>query len=405
MSQISSLQSNRNGPAHKPATAQNRTTVLHIVGDLELRAETREVVDLAVQTHRAGWRPIVASEGGSLVREAERSAVRHTQLPLKTKSVFRSWRNRLRLEKLIEKERPVLLHAHDYEVIALASKVAQRRNLPLLIDLKEPSPITPKRRKLLHLAASRGAHFRVPSAYMIKHLREDFKLETPHIHLIKPGVDLQWFDPARVTPERINQLHRLWRLPEQSTVLVMATPFATGFGHKPLLDALEVMTNVDLYAILIGDDKASPGMRAEIEKLVIQKGLEGKIIMPENCTDWPAACWLASLILSTNSVPRGQGPELLASQAIGRPVIVTECGANPELVKKNETAWVLPPDDKEALVAAIQESLTIGPARRIELAETTRAFTAENFPMEAWREATFKVYDSMLAPPALATAA
>ncbi len=404
-SQTTAPQSNRNSSGGKPAAPQNRTTVLHLAGHLELGAQSREVVDLSIQTHRSGWRPLIASSGGALVLEAERCAVRHTRLPLMTKSFFKSWRNRVKLEKLIERERPVLLHAHGYEVIAVASKLAMRKNLPLLIDLIEPTPVTPKRRKLLQLAAARGARFRVPSAFMAHHLRNDLKLETEHLYHVPPGVDLQWFEAARVTPERASKLQQSWRLPEQATVLVTATPLATGYGHNALLDALTSFTNTDIYAVLIGDDLAAPGTRDKIEKMVADKGLEGRVIMPETCLDWPAACWLASIITATNVIPRGQAPELLAAQAIGRPVIVTDCGANAELVKKNETAWVIPPDDHEALVNALSEALAMSPARRIDLALATRDFVAEQFPMESWRDSIFGIYDSMLAPPPLAVAA
>lgn len=403
--QTTSPHSSRNGPIGKPVASPNRTTILHLAGDLELNALSREIVDLSIQTHRAGWRPLVASSGGALVLEAERSAVRHTRLPLQTKSAFRSWRNRVKLEKLIERERPVLLHAHGYDVIAVASKLSVRRNLPLLIDLTEPAAVTPKQRKILQLAATRGAYFRVPSSFMLNHLKEDFKIETEHLHLVRPGIDLQWYEAVRVTPERINKLQQSWRLPEQSTVLVMATPLATGYGHAALLEALKAFTNTDIYAVLIGNDETSPGMRDRIEKMVAEKGLEGRIIMPETCTDWPAACWLASIITATNAVPRGQAPELLAAQAIGRPVIVTDCGANAELVKPNETAWVVPPDNHEALVAALQEAMAMSPAHRIDLALATRDFVDENFPMEAWRDAIFGLYDAMLLRPARAVAA
>jgi glycosyltransferase involved in cell wall biosynthesis len=401
MSQPTPLHSNK----AKASTPEYRTTILHIASDLELGAQAREIVDLAVQTHRAGWRPLIASAGGSLVLEAERSAVRHTELPLTTKSFVRSWRNRKRLEKLIEKERPVLIHAHGYDVISLATKLSSRKGLPLLIDLTEPAQVTTRLTKILHQAAQKGAHFRAPTNFMIKHLREDFKLQTERLHHIWPGVDLQWYEAMRVTPERINQLHKVWRLPEQSTVIIMATPMATGYGHKALLEALTAFETTDIYAILIGNDKASPGTRQMIEKLVEEKGLEGKIIMPEACKDWPAACWLASMIVATNAIPRGQGPELLAAQAIGRPVIVTDCGANAELVRQNETAWIVPPDDVEALVNALREALSMSPARRIDLALQTREFVTEHFPMEVWRNKMFGLYDTMLAPPPLAVAA
>ena len=111
-----------------------------MVSDLELGAQAREVVDLAIQTHRAGWRPLVVSAGGSLVLEAERAAVRHTCLPLKTQSLFFGWRNRVHVERLIERERPVLIHAHGFDVISLASKLAIRKRLPLLIDLTASVP-------------------------------------------------------------------------------------------------------------------------------------------------------------------------------------------------------------------------------------------------------------------------
>lgn len=389
--------SNRTSAAHKPAV--HRTTVLHIAAELDGSAEAREIVDLCIQTHRSGWRPLVASSGGSLVLEAERAAVRHTKVPLKKSGFFRNWRNRKQIESLARAERPVLIHAHGFEAIRVATKVAAVCRLPLLIDLIEPSPVTSARRKALQQAAARGARFRVPSEFMVRHLQQDFKLKTDYLYHIYPGVDLQWFEAVRVTPERIHRLSHLWRLPEQATVIIMATPFAPGYGHRDLLEAMVELKNKDIYAVLVGDDRAVPGTRAVIEKLVAAKGLEGKVIMPEACPDWPAACWLSSLVVAPNAVPRGQGPELLAAQAIGRPVIVTDCGANPEMVKNGETAWVVPREDRAALVKALEESLAMSPARRIDLALRTRDFVTGFFPMEVWRDSMFELYDAMLSAP------
>lgn len=367
---------------------------------LDLCHEAREVIDLCIQTHRAKWRPLIASPGGALVMEAERAAIRHTKVPLKTKSAWFKWRNRVRLEKKIDAERPALIHAHGYETIELASNLALKKHKPLLIDLTEPCPVTERGKEILQLAANRGAHFRVPSQYMANFLHKDMGLNTQYLQHIPPGVNLQWFEAVRVTPERINELHKLWRLPEQSTVIIMATPFAPGYGHQLLLEALKEIKNNDIYAVLIGDDTVSSTMRASIEKMVIDYGLEGKVIMPENCTDWPAACWLSSLVVATNAVPRGQTPELLAAQAIGRPVIVTESGANAEMVEHGETAWVIPKEKKEPLVDALEESLSMGPARRIDLAIATRGFVGDHFPMELWRDNIFQLYDTMLSTTA-----
>lgn len=390
--------SNRNAAAHK-RDATDRTTVLHLTAALDGSAEAREVVDLCVQTHRAGWRPLIASAGGHMVLEAERSAVRHTEVGFGRGGFMQGWRNRHKVEALARRERPVLIHAHGFGVLRVAIKVARNCRLPLLVDLLEPAPVTSRRRKLLQYAATRGARFRVPSDFMVQHLQQDFKLKTEFLYRIYPGVDLQWFEAVRVTPERIQKLSHLWRLPEQATIVVMATPFAPSYGHKDLLRAMAALKNRDLYAVMIGDDRAVPGTRADIEKFIMDQGLEGRVILPEACPDWPAACWLSSLVVAPNAVPRGQAPELLAAQAIGRPVIVTACGANEEMVRSGETAWVVPRENPEALAAALEESLAMSSARRIDLAVRTRDFVSGFFPMEFWRDSIFELYDAMLAQP------
>jgi len=404
MSQSNAPQFNRNSAGHKPS-APRRPAILHITTDLELRAQSREIVDLAIQTHRAGWTPLIASAGGSLVVEAERTAVRHTKAPLNSQNIISKWNSLRRIEKLIDKEKPILLHAHGIDVTDVAVKLARKKGLPLVVDLTEPVAPTPRHTKRLQAAAAIGAYFRVPSAYMVQHLQNDLHFSYDHIYQIAPGIDLQWYDAARVTPERINQLYRWWRLPEQSTVIVMATPFGQGYGHKLLIEAMAELKTTDIYAVMIGDDKTNATLRNDIEQMIAQNGLEGRVVMPENCTDWPAACWIASLIVAVNSVPRGQGQELLAAQAVGRPVIVTQCGANAEMVKPNETAWLIPVDDKENLSKALREALSMSPSHRIDLAMTTRDFVAERFPMELWRDSLFSLYETMLTHPTLAAAA
>ncbi|HBM90735.1 MAG TPA: hypothetical protein DD400_02500 [Rhodospirillaceae bacterium] len=376
-----------------------RTAVLHLAPNMEIGAPAREVLDMAIQTHRAGWRPLAATAGGPWVLEAERAAVRHTELPLSNSSVFGAWRSRKIVESLIEKNRPSIIHAHGFEMVRLATKVARSRDLPFLIDLTDPAPVTSSRRKALQKAATQGARFRVPSDYMAKHLREDFKLETDFLYRVYPGVDLSWYEAVRVTPERIQKLSHLWRLPEQASIIIMATPFAPGSGHKNLIEAIAPLKNKDIYLVLISHDNHVPGTRDEIENLLKKEGLEGKVIMPELCDDWPAACWLSSLVVATNALPRGQAPELLAAQAIGRPVIVTDCGANVEMVQKKETAWVIPTENKKALTEALEAAMAMSPPRRIDLAIKTRDFVTDYFPMETWRDSIFEIYDAMLSQP------
>jgi glycosyltransferase involved in cell wall biosynthesis len=393
-------QSSRNDPVHNasrrapPRVA--RSTVLHLTPDLDVGSNGREVVDLAIHTHRSGWRPLVASAGGSLVIEAERAAVRHTRMPLDKQHVFARWRSRLQLEALFQHERPSLVHAHGIEVLPHALGLNTIHRLPVLVDIAQPVPTTRHLQKLLHTAQQRQAWFRVPSAYMAKHLREDLKLSSDRLCHIPPGIDLSWFDASRVSSGRLQKISEAWRLPEQATIIVMATPLSPGYGHRQLLEALRRLQINDIFTVLVGDDKLTPGTRADIERQVIEFGLEGRVVMPDHCADWPAACWLATLVVATNTLPTGQAMSLLAAQAMGRPVIVTDCGANAEMVKSGETAWVIPPDDIDVLTQVLNEAVHMNESQRIDLAQRTRSFVGDHFPLDRWSLSLTDLYGAML---------
>ncbi len=402
------LQSSRNDPVHnasrKAPPRTVRSTVLHLAADLGIDAEAREVVDLAIQTHRSGWRPVVASAGGALVMEAERAAVRHTRMPINKRHIFARWRSRVQLEALFQREKPSLIHVHGLDILPHALGLAKSHRLPLLLDVEDPAPTTRRNARLLKLAAQRGFWFRVPTRYMAEHLKQDHKLSGDRLYHVPPGIDLGWFDAARVSPERLQKLSELWRLPEQATILVMATPLAPGYGHRQLLQALKNLKRTDVFTVMVGDDRKSPGTRVDIEQQILMSGLEGRVVMPDHCADWPAACWLSTLVLATNTLPRGHAMELLAAQAMGRPVIVTECGANAEMVKGGETAWIVPPDNVEVLTQALDEAVQMTGVQRIDLAKRTRAFMANAFPQEKWCASVTELYGAMLGqPPATKT--
>lgn len=384
-------QTSRNCPV-----AKTRPAVLHLVPALEQDEVAREALALAILTQRHGGRALIGSAGGARVREAERNAVRHTTIPFDTQGVWGRWRCRQALSALMGRERPDLLHLHDLTLLPYACRLAARHGVPLLIELRDYVAPTPRLLKLLQVAQKLQARFRVPSACMVRHATEELGVRGDLLYRVYPGLDLNQFDPARMTPERLQRLSQQWRLPEQALVVLMATPWAEGYGHAPFLEALAQSPRKDVFAILVGNGPVGKPARAAIEKSVTTHGLEGRVLMPEHCPDWPAACWLASLIVAVNDKPRGQAPELLAAQAMGRPVLVTTCGANPELTLAGETAWAVPAGDASALAQALQDAITLTADQRILLAQRTRAFVADYFPQDVWATSYGEIYAAML---------
>jgi glycosyltransferase involved in cell wall biosynthesis len=390
------FQSSRTSAGRKPQS--ERTCVLHLCPELERDDPARETVDLAILTQRSGWRAVITSSGGPLVTESERAGVRHTRMPLRKPGPFINWRNRVHLETLFQREHPALVHAHGVETLGAAIGLSRSHRLPLVADLTQPLIDTPAVHRLIDKLRKLSCVIRVPSEYMGLQLLDVFHIAPEHIYHVHPGIDLQWYNASAISAERLQNLSQLWRLPESATVILLPLPLCPGMGHMFFLKALRQIKNENFFVVMVGHDRHAPGLRQEIEQFVTTDGLNGKVIMPETCTDWPAAYWLSSVIAATNTVPRGQHLELLAAQAVGRPVIATNSGANREMVLDGKTAWIVPPEDEKALAAALLEAIHLDTGQRLHLAQCTRQFIAENFPQNTWSTTMMELYETLLKP-------
>jgi glycosyltransferase involved in cell wall biosynthesis len=237
---------------------------------------------------------------------------------------------------------------------------------------------------------------------MAKYLISTFQINPALVAKVAPGIDLQSHNATAISAERLHNLSRLWRLPEQGIVALMPMPLEAQMGQSIFLQALAQVRDEKVYAIMVGSDRNAPGLREQMEQRVDQLGLSGKVIMPESCPDWPAAFWLANVVVATNIVMRGQNREILCAQALGRPVIVTAVGANEEMVLKNETAWVIPPDNVTALAKALREAAQMNTDQRVSLADNTRLFIEDNFPQAHWFNGMMELYEKLMFPKARA---
>lgn len=389
----------------RPSSRGVRTCVLHLCPNLEPGDYARETVDLAVQTQRSGWRALIASGGGRLVTEAERAAVRHTRMPLDRQGVLTNWRNRVHLEALVQSEHPAIIHAHGLDTLPAAIGLSRSHRLPLVLDITQPLPEDARTHKQIQSIAHMDVAIRVPSEYIGNHLLDKFQVAPEQIHHIPPGIDLLVYNAAAISAERLQNLSKLWRLPENASVILMPMPLRPGMGHVLFLQAMQQMKNENIYAVMVGTDPNAAILRSEIEGLINEYELDGKVIMPECTTDLAAACWLASTVIAPNTEPRGQHLELLAAQAIGRPVIVSDRGANPEMVLTGETAWVIAPDDVKALADALRQAVNLNTNQRLNLTESTRMFIAESYPQVAWVTSMLELYDGFLRPATRKTSA
>jgi glycosyltransferase involved in cell wall biosynthesis len=95
-------------------------------------------------------------------------------------------------------------------------------------------------------------------------------------------------------------------------------------------------------------------------------------------------CYAAATVVTVPSINSRAclGLAIAESLASGKPVVVSEVGGGPEIVRHEETGLLVPPSDPAALAAGVI-SLLRDRARRERLAEAGRALVLQHFDKDA----------------------
>ncbi len=167
-------------------------------------------------------------------------------------------------------------------------------------------------------------------------------------------------------------------------------------GQTLLIDAVAKLGRRDMALLLVGADQGRTAYRAELEKRVRARGLEGIVRVVDHCADMPAAYMLADVVVSASTDPEAFGRVVAEAQAMGRPVVAPDHGAAPEILIEGSTGWSFAAGRVDALADALSRALNLPEAARHALSATAIAHVRENFAKERMCKATLDVYEEVL---------
>ncbi|HTY67452.1 MAG TPA: glycosyltransferase family 4 protein [Alphaproteobacteria bacterium] len=385
-------------PAAAPRTADARMpAVLQVVPSLVTGGVERGAADVSAALVQAGWRSVVVSAGGPMVREIERAGATHVVLPVDSRNPLVVRRNIGRLADLITLHRIDLVHARSRASAWSAWGAAQRTGRPFVTTFhgvyNENNPV----KHWYNSIMTRGARVIAISEFVGRHVAQRYGTASNRIRVIHRGVDFTVFDPHNVSQPRIVQLAREWRLPDGVPIIMLPGRLTRWKGQMVLIDALAQLGRRDVCCLLVGSDQGRAKYRKEIEQRVRLRGLEGVVRMVDHCRDMPAAYMLADVVVSASTDPEAFGRVVAEAQAMGRPVIAPSHGAAPEIVRSGETGWLVPPNDPRALASALDQALKLDAEQRDVLAHTATEHVRRHFTRDSMCAATIEVYREVLA--------
>ncbi len=361
-----------------------KTSLLLLPSNLTPSCVNRQLHDCATLWHRRGHVVCVASAPGGLHTDYARSGIPHVTLP-PGKSLLSRWRRARHIAELVRTHQPQRVWLQDVTDLS-----ALRRDLPSHAGVRclisDPPPPDPQTRKQLQDLLFLGGRIVTDSAFGATVVQNNFGIGATQIEILPPAIDAHILNPGHVTAERALRLAERWRVPEGSAMVLHIGPLRPDGGQAAMLEALTMLARRDIYVVFLGQETV-PGYTRQLLDMVEQRQLLGQVLFVDQCPDLAAALWFAHAVAAVNAAPRGAVPELLAAQAMGRPVIVTDVGANAELVAPGETAWVIPPHDGACLINALHEVLTLSMQERLRLAVKTQQFVGTHFAYGPWLEA------------------
>lgn len=386
------------GPEGQSTT---RPAVLQVLPRLETGGVERGTVEMAQALTAAGWRAVVASEGGRLERDLIRAGAEHITLPLATKNPRKLRRNAKALEALIQDKGIDLVHARSRAPAWSAYWAAQAAGRPFVTTFHGTYNLGPMGLKRRYNAVmTLGDRVIAISDFIKRHMMTEYGTPEDRIRVIHRGVDLERFDVDKVSAERMIQLARSWRLSDEESVIMLPGRLTRWKGQLLLIEAAEILKqrrpDSRFRVILVGSDQGRVAYRQEVEAAIAKAGLQAVVQIADDCNDMPAAYMLADVVVSASTDPEAFGRVAAEGQAMGRPVIAPDHGAAPEIVQHGRTGWLFGALHAGALAEVLAKALALTQEERAALAERAIAHVRANFTTAGMTAKTLDVYRELL---------
>jgi glycosyltransferase involved in cell wall biosynthesis len=381
-------------------------TILQIVPALREEPVARTAVNVAHALLQFGARAMIAADEGPLVAELKSFGGEWVPLANATINPFKLRKNAQTLERLIAHERIDIIHAQSIGGAWSAQMAAAQIAVWLVTTLPDVPPVSGLR-AFWASALARGDRVISPSSFAAAPVMERYDLPRERITVIPRGIDTVAFDPATVTPERIEALLKAWRIRPDERIVLAPGRVAPWNGQILLPDIARALLDSgarNFVIVVVGENHRYRKYARMVLKQAQEHGIHAVLRLAGHCRDMPAAFAAAEVVV----VPAIEAPLLgrvvAQAQAMGRPVVTADTGilpehvvTPPEMPEDVRTGWVAKRGDPIEFARALAVALSLDERAYQAMSARARQFAEYMFSPDSVAVATRAVYTSLLA--------
>ena len=231
--------------------------ILQVLPELGQGGVELGTVQIAEHLTENGIKNYVASQGGRMEFQLERMGVKHFKLPLKSKNPFKIFQNADKLAEIIKKEGINIVHARSRAPAWSAYLAAKKAGVHYMTTFHGTYGLGPKGlKKLYNQVMTFGEKVIVISSHIKRHVLENYHTPEEKLVFIHRCVDVEKFNPAAVTPERLKTMIEQYELPTDKKLILLIGRLTRWKGQELLIDALaKIKDRGDFHCVFTGDDQ------------------------------------------------------------------------------------------------------------------------------------------------------
>ena len=337
------------------------------------------VTGLAEAGHQA---ILVAHEAGELKRRASEGLRFIGFSPRSEFDVHAGWQ----LARVLREIDAAVVPAHDPMAVSLVAMALQMR-----AGLLRRPLVVASRRVDFHLKRHAFSKWKyghvdvfIAASGVIRSILIGDGVPADRIEVVHDGVNVTTIDKQPVV-----DAHAAFWLPKGAPIVGNVAALAAHKGQRYLVAAAGgvVRELPDTRFLIIGEGE----LRDPLERQIHDLGLDRHVVLAGFRAD--VLGLVKSLdVFVMSSITEGLGSAILEAMVCSRPVVATRAGGIPEAVDDEVTGLIVPPQDEQALSAALLRLLK-SPDLRDQFGRAGRQRVIDSFSVDRLVQGTAAVYE------------
>jgi len=349
--------------------------------------EHRVLAELKGFQQRSAWVALLAPENSEIFQRAGEAGIEVQILdPRKSRYLITA----LRLKRWLRANDVQVVNTHSSRDGYLVGAAARLARVPLLIrsrhiDVDYPQPWLSR-----HAFTTFADHVLTTSEKITGHLKSTFCLHDDHVSTVPTGIDLARFAPDGPKADLFEEGN-----PDRLPVVGMVSVLRSWKGHSVFLEAAGLLKarGIKIRYVIVGEGP----VREKILQKISEGNLSEEISLTGHREDIPEVLRALDVLAIPSTGHEGIPQIGLQALACETPVVGSDAGGIPEIIRPGDTGRIAKAGDAAELADAIEAALADREATQ-RMAKNGRRLVEQHHGLDHMLDRLEDIYRQHLEP-------